>query len=198
MPNPAFLVEGQMEQAIVQRICPGSAVRLIGCNGKDVSMTVLSKALNARLQRLSRYDPVIIILDREQRTEECNILLNDLSLKLDDLGFSGRYILAMPDRTTEVWTLSDWDEVRRRMPEMKEYHDIAEGRNGKAIIKKLLPDDVVYHETTIGVEMFMSIRPNVVYMKSDSFREFMDKISLPCHWASSISSRFQPSYMSDI
>jgi hypothetical protein len=72
MPEPAFLVEGQMEQRIIQSLCPNKPVRLIRCNGDDVSMAAIARALNARLRLLLNYSPIIIILDRERRRPNKN------------------------------------------------------------------------------------------------------------------------------
>lgn len=198
MLSPAFLVEGQMEQAIIQRLCPNVPVRLIGCNGKDVSMTVMAKTLHARLLRLARFYPVVIVFDREKRIEERNDLLKELSFKLDSLGHAGCYILGMPDRTTEVWTLSDWEGVRLNKPDLKEYSGPIEGINGKSVIKSLLPDNVIYHETTLGVELFCSARSDRIYNASFSFRELLDEFLFPCHWAIPINERFQPNYMTEV
>lgn len=198
MHNPAFLVEGQMEQAIIQRICPGVPVRLIGCNGKGVSMEVMAKTLRARFLRLERSHPIVVIFDREKRVEERDELLRSLSSKLDSFGYKGRYVLGMPDRTTEMWILSDWDGVRLKKPDLKEYSGSIEGENGKSIIKRLLPDNVIYHETTLGVELFCSARPERIYSANLSFRELLDKLLFPCHWAVSINERFQPNYMAEL
>jgi hypothetical protein len=83
MPECAFLVEGHMEQLVIQRLCPRKPVRRIGCNGDDVSMAAVAKALDAQLRLLSDYAPVVIILDRERRQETCQELIHDLSALLD-------------------------------------------------------------------------------------------------------------------
>jgi len=67
-----------MEQDIVQRLCPGMPVRLIGCNGHDVTMAALSKVLDARLRRLKNYRPVVIIVDRERRSQPASALVSEL------------------------------------------------------------------------------------------------------------------------
>ena len=48
MPEPAFLVDGHMEQLIIQQLCPKKPVRRIGCNGDDVSMAAIANAYTER------------------------------------------------------------------------------------------------------------------------------------------------------
>jgi hypothetical protein len=44
MNRPAFLVEGKMEQLIVQSLCQGAPVRLINCNGDNVALGSVCKS----------------------------------------------------------------------------------------------------------------------------------------------------------
>jgi len=72
MTKPAFIVEGHLEQAFVQMICDGSPVRRIGCNGTDVKIEAVAKhvATHARLLQ-RRFDPLIVVFDRERRLQTC-------------------------------------------------------------------------------------------------------------------------------
>jgi hypothetical protein len=87
MSNPAFLVEGVMEQRFIRYICPDKAVRLIGCNGKKASMKTISTFIERHIKSLgNRHYPIVIILDREQRVEKCSELIDDLTKELEKKG----------------------------------------------------------------------------------------------------------------
>jgi hypothetical protein len=194
MPEPAFLVEGQMEKFIVQRLCPQKPVRLIGCNGDDVSMAAIAKAVDARIRVLQHYSPIVIILDRERRQEPCEELINQLSQLLDEKQHRGRYIIGMPDRTIENWILSDWAHI---LEEDNTYLPLSENmqglEHGKSVIRKLMPAGIFYHETTVGVELFLKCRPVQMFAASDSFRALVSRLdNIECWWLKPIDSRFDP------
>lgn len=192
MPEPAFLVEGQMEQLIIQRLCPGRAVRRIGCNGDDVSMSALAKLLDTRLRMLKNFSPVIIILDREGRQETCESLIEQLTLELDARGYKDRFVIGMPDRTIENWILSDWGSVMEGDGRYKSIEGPIKGKHGKSLIRKLMPEGIYYHETTVGVELFLKCRPTVMYLNSESFRSFISCLKLECRWLKDIDNKFSP------
>ena len=131
-----------MEQLIVQKLCPGRPVRLIGCNGDDVTMAAVAKALNARLRMLRVYHPVIIILDRERRTSSCGELIWELSTLLDDYGHQGQYVIGMADRTIENWILSDWSYIVQENPAYQALPVDMRSEHGKVVISKLMPRQI--------------------------------------------------------
>lgn len=182
MPEPAFLVEGQMEQRIIQRLCPGKPVRLIGCNGDDVSMAAIAKALNVNLRLLKNYHPVVILLDRERRTVSSEELITELERILDENGHQGRYVIGMADRTIENWILSDWEHVCSQSPGYKEFTGDSEACHGKSTLRRLMPQNTFYHETTVGVDLFLRCRPKQMRQQSGSFAAFVTKIRFGCYW----------------
>jgi hypothetical protein len=193
MPDPAFLVEGHMEQRIIQRLCPGKTVRLIGCNGDGVSMAAVAKALNVHMRTMQRFDPIIIVLDRERRTETCDLLMASLSAAMDEYGYQGRYIIGMSDRTIKNWILSDWANVLTHHPNCSALEVDAEGCHGKSVIRKLMSRHVIYHETTIGVELFLRCRATHLFSNSASFRDFVSKVKIECWWLKDINPDFEAS-----
>jgi hypothetical protein len=192
MPEPAFLVEGHMERLIIQRLCPKKRVRRIGCNGGDVSMAAIAKAVDAQLRLLKDCDPVVIILDRERRQATCEELIQQLGALLDEK-YQGRYIIGMPDRTIENWILSDWNHV---IAEDSTYLPIAtdlEAQHGKSSMKKLMPPGIFYHETTVGVELFLKCRPAQIFAVNESFRSFVSRLdNIECWWLQTVHQRFDP------
>ena len=192
MPEPAFLVEGQMEQLILQHICPGKTVRRIGCNGDAVSMEAVARALTVHRRLLKTCCPVVILLDRERRQQDCAALRSELSRILDGGGYGGRYVVAFADRTIENWILADWDNIRSCQPHFRELQGQSEGCHGKAVIRRLMPKGTIYHETTIGVSLFKLCRPTELYRRSNSFRDLVDELDFDCWWLNQIEHEVPP------
>lgn len=171
-----------MEQKIVQRLCPGQPVRLIGCNGDSVSMFAVYKALNLHIRMLKNYHPIVILLDRERRMQTCDVLIAELRALLDQNGHTGRYVIGMADRTIENWILADWSSACTRYEGCREFGDDSEACHGKSTIRRLMPRNIIYHETTIGVELFLLVRPATIFEASKSFRDFVGQLKIGCYW----------------
>lgn len=182
MTKPAFLVEGFMEQKIVQRLCPGAPVRRIGCNGDAVDMTVIAKFLRPQIKLLRHHSPIIIIFDREKRTKTSASLKTELIdlLKSSDL----KIAIGIPDKTIESWILDDWETIRKHHPQFTEYTR-PKSPAGKGAIKNLIPVGEFYTETTMGPRLFCLINPRNVYLRSETFRSLVDEIHGVCSWLSS-------------
>ena len=191
MPEPAFLVEGQMEQKIIEKICPGKIVRRIGCNGDKVEMKAVARFIDAQMRRLKNYSPIIIIFDRERRRQSCSSLKLELAAELDARGHVDRYIIGIPDRTTENWILADWQSVCSSRSDFKTFEGCAEQLHGKSELRKLLPTGHLFTETTLGPELFLLTSAQRVYERSPSFRDLVDMLNFPCKWLSRIDDRFR-------
>jgi len=186
MSKPAFLVEGQMEQKIIQAICPGIVVRRINCNGIDVSMRAIAKTLDANMRLLKNYYPIFIVFDREGREQSCEKLMAELSEILNAKDYAGTYRIGIADRTIENWILADWRHALELFDGDDEDSTNHDGENGKSRLKKMLPKGIVYNETTIGVDLFRKCRPSEMYANSSSFRKFVDTIDIKCWWLKSV------------
>ena len=197
MPEPAFLVEGQMEQRIIRKLCPNRPVRLIGCNGDDVSMAAVAKALNAQMRLLRAYSPIVILLDRERREKRCPELIQELSSCLDSYNHNGRYVIGIADRTIENWILSDRPNIVARDPRYKPLDADVEGEHGKSVIRRLLPTGLIYHETTVGVELFLRCRASQIFAVNKSFQLLIAHLNLECWWLKDIDPRFSPTSWSE-
>lgn len=154
MTRPAFLVEGHMEQRILRNICPGAPARRIGCNGDNVSLRVMSKFIASQIRLLgNRHHPIIIIFDREDRQESSEELAADLLGLLHEVGLDDQDIrIFVADRDVEDWILKDMETLKARTGV-----DPGEGvflRKGGLI--RLLSQRVAYHETTVGVDLFLA------------------------------------------
>src|SRR5208283_793778 len=116
MTKPAFIVEGHLEQDFVQAMCEGSPVRRIGCNGNDVKIDAIAKhvATHARLLQ-RRFDPLVVVFDRERRKETCAELERALKTELVNQSVTARIIVGIPDRDIESWILSDFETFARTL-----------------------------------------------------------------------------------
>jgi hypothetical protein len=157
-----------------------------------ITRLAVAKALNAQMRLLSAYHPIVIILDRERRAERCHDLIQELSGLLDGHNHHGRYVVGMADRTIENWILADWQFIVQENPSYQSLPDGVEIEHGKSIVKRLMPKEIYYHETTIGVELFLKCRPHKMYEANESFRSFVSQLNLQCWWLREIHARFCP------
>lgn len=174
-----ILVEGRMEQRIVQRLCPDVPVRLIGTNGRDVTPNALAKRAATLIRLMKHQRPILVIFDREDRRESCDDLREAFLSSLCECDIDNEVIVGIPDKMIENWILA-CPKFRRKY----KFHETADGSNGKAKLKEKLKDSGVdYHETTIGVELFCGISSKKAAQNSKSLRKFADSISEHCAWA---------------
>lgn len=183
MPEPAFLVEGRMEQTIIQKLCPGKPVRLIGCNGDTAPLSVVARFADAQLRLLKNSYPVVIILDREKREQSCEQVRLELTQFLNNKGHAGQFIVGVADHMTENWILASWSVICASRADHKPYEGATEGVDGKKVLRTLLPPGGIYHETTVGVDLFLNCDVQVVYERSPSFRKLVeDTLTIDCWW----------------
>lgn len=183
MPNPAFLVEGLMEQKFIQSVCPGAKVVTIGCNGRDAPMKTVAHFILKHLRLMKdRFYPVYIWLDREGRTESAAQLIDELTVEVTAAGFSN-FVVGIPDRHTETWILHDWELVRSRSNGQPVKPATIEGCYGKALLRRALPE---YTEVIMGVELLKSVDVAQVLETSPSFASFVKQINLKCWWLEQI------------
>jgi hypothetical protein len=175
----AFLVEGRMEQRIVQRLCSGAPVRLIGVNGKDATPEAIAKRAAPLIRLLKNHYPIVIVFDREARKLSCSAIETEFRKALkanqverDDL------IIGIADQMIENWILG-CAKVRERFGLSGSY----EGKDGKAILSRVLEQSgSSYHETTVGVDLFCEMDVSTVRKHSNSFARFASKLEQHCSW----------------
>ena len=106
MPRPAFIVEGRMEQKIIQATCPDTPVVLINCNGDNVEVSTMARFIDTQARILKRYDPKIVICDREGRTMEAEAMASGIKASLVAQQSPGNFIVGVADREFENWILA--------------------------------------------------------------------------------------------
>ncbi|MCK5604962.1 DUF4276 family protein [Candidatus Pacearchaeota archaeon] len=186
MSNPAFLVEGLMEKRIIQNLCPGKVIRVLNCNGENVSISAIAKRIVSLVRILKgRNYPFIVIFDREKRRESVLEIEKLLTKEIKSFGCNEDIILGIPDRMVENWILADWHNFTIKCPNLKkEGLNCYEGAYGKSKMKSfLLKQDIIYHETIHGVEFFLASNPETIKKHSFSFGRFADAIkNIECFW----------------
>lgn len=181
MTNYAFLVDGQQEKKFIQKVCPNRIVRLLNCNGKNVSATAIVDRIETQCRLLGgRCHPIIVLVDREGRDVTANQLCSQIQILINDRKITDNIIVGVADRMIENWILSDRETLANYCEE-KNIPISTEGENGKAILKKLISN---YHETTVGVELLYQCKPSRMILNSVSFREFFESLPvMQCNWA---------------
>jgi Domain of unknown function (DUF4276) len=185
MNNPAYLVEGDLEQKFIQNVCQGAPVQKINCNGDETSLDAIAKRVGS-LGRLlhKRHTPIIVIFDREGRKEESEDIELQFREKLKSENLNVPVIIGVPDRNIETWILADPEQFSASA-NVSNVSDQCrfEGKCGKANIKKLLKNKATYVETIDGVKWLKSSRPNEIQKNSPSFRRFAAALAkLNCWW----------------
>jgi len=173
VPNPAFIVEGDMEQKILGRICRGHPIRKIGCNGDNVSIERMCDFIAAQIRTLNNKNyPIIIIFDREKRAEDCESICKTAIQTLHKLGLADHDIrIFVADREFEDWYLMDRSSICTHF----QFEDKLGPLNGKGGIEKLLESgDICYHETTIGVDIFFIVSYKKISESCNTFQSMME------------------------
>jgi len=175
MSRPAFIVEGDQEQKVIQQICPGIPVVKHRTNGKTVELAVAAKVISSLINiRYRNHYPIIVLFDRESRTESVVAIKKQLSELIKDATGNIQLIVGIPDRMIENWLLAD---PRNIADKLKGTHSrMSEGVNGKAFIKKNICTKNTYHETVEGVEWFLTASSKEMYKNSTSFKSFIDDL----------------------
>lgn len=175
----AFIVEGQMEQRIVQSLCTNAPVRLIGTNGKNVAMKAIASRVGAQMRLLRNCYPFVVLFDREQRQQSCDVLRQELLVELENEKVDvEQVIVGVADRNIENWILA-CSNVRAKY----NIQGPTEGCNGKARLKAALhAANEQYGETTIGVELFRGIDVRAALAASASFNQFAELVVSHCLW----------------
>ncbi|MBF0520141.1 MAG: DUF4276 family protein [Nitrospirae bacterium] len=188
MSKPAFIVDGQQEQKILQQLCPDTPVRRLNLNGKDAELHAAAKRIASLIRLLgNRYYPFVIIYDREDRSDSVEIIREELERLIKSEGINDDIVIGIPDRMIENWLLADWLNTQQQgklmtTKEMKTF----EGNNGKATILKHLPKGSRYHETVEGVNWFLKADVKNIYKNSHSFRLFANVLqNISCSWLNS-------------
>ena len=168
----AFIVDGQQEQKIVQRLCEDAPVRRTSLNGRDVAIGAIAKNVASLIRLLKgRYRPVFVVVDRESRRQSSKEMETSIINELIKLGVEVRdLVVSVPDRMLENWIIAGnpvSENGRNILLTSDLNHD---GTNGKVKLKKLLKDqNISYYELGNGIELFCNMNMKDAVARSASF-----------------------------
>ena len=138
MINPCFIVDGQMEQTIINHFCPDKPVRLLNCNGRDVSIEAAAKKAASLIRLMKRNYPVVLIFDREKRVDTSEQIAQKLQEEIQKCGINNiELIIGVPDKMMENWILADINSINSYL-EVNEEQNVFEGTGGKSKIKQII------------------------------------------------------------
>lgn len=183
MSNPAFIVEGRMEQMIIKLVCPGKPVVLINCNGDNVPVKTVARFIDIQARILRRYDPKIVICDREGRSVDSATMAKQIKEELLEKGSPGEFIVGVADREFENWILAGLQKsYTNEFFHMKDAV-VADGCYGKTNVRKCMTD-IKYQTTTHGPILFEDVTASHMAKHSPSAARFIEEIKRVCGWAS--------------
>ncbi len=177
MNNPAFIVDGYTEKLIVNHYCPTAKVARTDLNGKNVTLQAIANKIIAYIKIFNnKYYPIIILVDRENRIENCNELSKKLlSLIKEKDPIDNDIRVAFADKMIENWILADWQVLET----VKSKPENTDGLNGSSEIKKIRNS---YSKTTDGVDLLKKCCIKNIYYNSPSFQKFINLIQdINCH-----------------
>lgn len=171
MSKPAFIVDGFTEKLILEEICPGSKITRTDLNGKTVTIKAIGKKISALIKLLgNNFYPIIILVDKEDRQESCEILIRELTEELIENGCGDQDIrVFFADRMIENWIIADWKILNRQ----EEKPLKTDGLRGSKIIKDSFG---TYSKTIDGVKLFLKCNSRTIYDNSPSFKRMIDSI----------------------
>jgi len=171
MSSPAFIVDGFTEKLILTKICPGNPVKRTDLNGKSVTIRAIANKISSIINLLNnRHYPIIIVIDREDRIENCERIIETLRSELNEKGHNNEDIrINVANKMLENWIIADWQLIGN----IDEKPDETDGMSGASVIKRAKG---TYGKTTDGVDLFVSANPKTVYENSPSFRTFINSL----------------------
>jgi hypothetical protein len=175
--NPAFIVDGFTEKNIIDKICPNRPIRRTDLNGKDVTLDAIADRLSSYIRLFNnKYYPIIIIIDKENRTLNCEEISKYLKEKLDLAGFNNQDIrISIADKMVENWLIADVSIFKKN-----EIPNKIDGINGASILKKKFGS---YSKSTDCLKIVKTFNPSIAYKNSNSFKSFIDKIEdIQCYF----------------
>jgi hypothetical protein len=178
--NVGVLVDGRAEELFFRATLPGCRIRRNIPNGRDVSLDLIFDAIQIGHETFSgAVDTVIVKIDREQRAESFEAIVQALEQKILNAGIIRPTILALADRCLENWILADDVQISEICG--ADYDYIHEGAMGKSILMNALQANakLPYVKTS---KLLISASPNNIRANSQSFAHFADAIDFDWHW----------------
>jgi hypothetical protein len=145
-------------------------------------MSAIAKRLASLIKVLNnRHYPIVVLIDRETRTQDTKSIKEELHLELKKLEIHDEVLIGVCDRMIENWILADKSNISKYCDKRINWKkENFEGTKGKSELKKHMDS---YHETTDGVNLLSTSNPKSLYKNSLSFKNFVHTIEkIECSW----------------
>jgi len=180
MERIAALVEGHTETHFVKAAYPRAIVQRCLPNGKDVDIDVIIETIHDRMEILGGdIKKVLIIFDREGRTESAEYIQNYVREKLSKICNNRTFYIGVSDKQIENWIVADSDYIGKRYIK-PEYKYPGDGTSGKEILKRLHGTDQAPGDKA---RMLKLTTPSQSKLNSVSLANFVNQIDFPWDWA---------------
>jgi hypothetical protein len=181
--KPAFIVEGAMERRIIEQLCGGVPVRLIGANGTEVPIEAMAKFAYAQVRMLlNRFFPIVIIFDREGRDETADDIAEKMIGCLACRGIDpGQIRIYVADCCSESWIMPCIDEKCEIIQEVTDIKPPEKPCTKGNLKRRFRANGLSYVETVDGVRLFCSSGAERMAMASENFRAISEFSSTPSH-----------------
>jgi hypothetical protein len=159
---------------------------LLGANGDAVAMKTIATRIETHYVLLSnRHYPIIVIFDREKRSQSVEELEAELIVELKDRNIPvDQFIFFISDRDIECLFVCHVSEDGEIIDTGCPKTTCVDGLAGETELRRRLSKkSIIYHKTTTGIDLFRRVRPFIVASKSSNFQRFRSQIVKHCTWA---------------
>lgn len=180
MSEVAFIVDGDLEKRFLANVCKGSPVRKVG-NGDTCPAHIIAKQAASHIRLMnSRYRYVVILVDLEKRDITCAQFEDELTeLIRNEVGKGVDFHVFVKDRCVEDWIIADQETIYSYVGDVFDFPN-ARGKGG---LKKILKDfDIIYNETTVGVELLQKVHCSRAVERSNSLKNLRENFPVDCWW----------------
>ena len=177
-----IIVDGEGDYAALRRrFAHGyKIVKTDGPRGHTASASEIANKSRKQILILAafRCSQVVVVLDFEGRALAYQKFLAQLIEGFRSIQLPISISVAVPNRMIENWYLADIEFLATKKaflrPGIKQRP--FEGRNGKALLKRLMRKGISYSETKHGPELFEILRFDVARRNSPSLADFLTKL----------------------
>ena len=186
MPEPMFLVEGNMEKKFLQKVCGEKCAIGKIRNGKTITIPAMAEQIVKRIKFYKKWNchPIVILVDLERRSGTWSEMEKDLRAEIKNLGYDpSEFKIGIADRMIENWILADHDLMNDEFKGIFDERNY-DGENGKKILKNLIGEGS-YKKTTRGVELLRKMNVRRASRNSESLKSFIETLDgIDCWWLS--------------
>jgi hypothetical protein len=148
--------------------------------GRSASATDIAHNSRKQILILSsfRCERVVVVLDFENRPMPYSVFVEELISQFASIQLPVSVAVAVPNRMIENWYLADIEFLSKQKLFLRDgiQQKTYEGKDGKALLKRLMRKGISYSETKHGPELFEILRFDVARKHSASLDKFLNEI----------------------